>query len=369
VVESIRLLPWMERPTAQLMLQLNTEDGKPWGQDPRVVLKGVCERFEKMGLKPVCAPELEFYLLPEVRHEDGTPKIPVTHANGPCNIGGQIYSTEVMKEQAELLHEIRDVCEVMRIPLDGLVKELAPCQYEINLVHVDNPLLAADLAQLLKQVIKSVARRHKLIASFMAKPFGDRDGNGYHTHISLLDKNGNNVFDDGSQQGSEILRHAIAGLVASMADCMLIFAPHQNSYRRLRSGVHGPLVPSWGYENRYAAIRIPNGEGKARRIEHRIAGADTNPYLSLAALLAGIADGIENQMQADRPITGGPQNDEAILPGNWDLALTAFEASAFVADNLGENFQQAFAAIKRTEQAEFNQVVSPLEYNSYLVLA
>ena len=367
--ESIRLLPWLDRPTAQIMLQLNTEDGTPWGFDPRVILQRVAERFKKLGLTPVCAPELEFYLLPEERQPDGTPRIPPTRANGSSNIGGQLYSTEVMQEQAELLHEMRAACELMNLPLEGLVKELAASQYELNLEHVPDPLVAADNAQMLKQTIKSVARRHRLIASFMAKPFGDRDGNGFHTHVSVLDDRGRNVFDDGTERGSDMLRHAIAGLAQTMSDCMLIFAPHNNSYRRLRRGVHGPLVPTWGYENRYTALRIPNGEGSARRIEHRIAGADANPYLSLAAILAGIAHGIENRLEADEPTTGGPQDADPVLPGNWYEALREFENSEFVADALGEDFRQAFSAVKRMEQLEFSGTVNPLEYNSYLVLA
>jgi glutamine synthetase len=367
--DSIRLLPWLERPTAQLTLQLNTEDGTPWGYDPRVILQRVCQRFEQLGLTPVCAPELEFYLLPEERHADGTPRIPATRANGTCTIGGQLYSTEVMQEQAVLLHEMREACELMKLPLEGLVKELAASQYELNLEHVADPLRAADNAQMLKQTIKSVARKHRLIASFMAKPFGDRDGNGFHTHVSLLDHNGRNVFDDGTALGSDMLRHAIAGLAQTMEDCMLIFAPHNNSYRRLRRGVHGPLVPTWGYENRYVALRIPNGEGAARRIEHRIAGADANPYLSLAAILAGIAYGIENRLQADQPTVGGPQDVDPVLPGNWYEALRSFENSDFIARYLGADFRQAFSAIKRMEQLEFSGTVNPLEYNSYLVLA
>jgi glutamine synthetase len=367
--KSIRLLPWLDRPTAQLMLQLNTEDGTPWGFDPRVILQRVVKRFSKLGLTPVCAPELEFYLLPEDRQPDGTPRIPPTRANGNSNIGGQLYSTEVMQEQAVLLHEMREACELMNLPLEGLVKELAASQYELNLEHVDDPMLAADNAQMLKQTIKSVARNHHLIASFMAKPFGDRDGNGYHTHVSVLDADGRNVFDDGTSLGSDMLRHAIAGLAQTMPDCMLIFAPHNNSYRRLRRGVHGPLAPTWGYENRYTAIRIPNGEGIARRIEHRIAGADTNPYLSLAAILAGIAYGIENKLEAEEPTAGGPGEVDPILPGNWYEALREFENSEFIAEALGADFRQAFSAIKHMEQLEFSGTVNPLEYNSYLVLA
>ncbi len=352
------------------MLQLNTEEGTPWGYDPRVILQRVCKRFEALGLTPVCAPELEFYLLPEDRQADGTPRIPATRANGTCTIGGQLYSTEVMQEQAVLLHEMREACELMQLPLEGLVKELAASQYELNLEYVDDPLLAADNAQMLKQ--DGQERGAEITTSspaFMAKPFGDRDGNGFHTHVSLLDRKGRNVFDDGTARGSDTMRHAIAGLAQTMADSMLIFAPHNNSYRRLRRGVHGPLVPSWGYENRYVALRIPNGEGEARRIEHRIAGADANPYLGLAAILSGIAYGIENKLQADEPTVGGPQDVNPVLPGNWYEALHAFENSEFIAEALGADFQQAFCAIKHMEQLEFSGTVNPLEYNSYLVLA
>jgi len=369
IESSVRTLPWLSRPTAQLYVQLNTGDGTPWGFDPRVVLKNVYQRYLERGLTPVCAPELEFYLFEEGRSSDGTPRIPATRANGNCRIGGQLYSTEVMQETASLMHEIRETCDTMSVPLDGLLKELAPGQYELNLHHVDNPLQAADNAQLLKQVIKSVSRKHGYIASFMAKPFGDRDGNGFHTHVSILDEAGNNIFDDGTERGSKILRSAIAGLADTMPDSMLVFAPHLNSWRRLQRGVHGPLAPTWGYENRYVALRVPNGEGAARRIEHRIAGADANPYLSLAVILAGILHGIDQQLEAEPPTTAGPDKQPATLPASWGAALTAFEKSAFIRDYLGEDFQFALTEIKRIEQDEFTAAVSPLEYDSYLILA
>lgn len=369
IEKSIRRLPWLTRPTAQMFLQLNTEDGEPWGFDPRVVLKSVFAHFRERGLTPVCAPELEFYLFAEGRDQAGHPRVPATRVNGASQIGGQLYSTELMQEMADLMHEIRACCDLMAVPLDGLLKELAPGQFELNLHHVDNPLQAADNAQLLKQVIKGVARKHGLIASFMAKPFGDRDGNGFHTHVSVLDESGKNVFDDGSDKGSEILRQAIAGLADVMADSMLVFAPHLNSWRRLQRGVHGPLAPTWGYENRYVAMRIPNGDGAARRIEHRIGGADANPYLSLAVILAGILHGIDNQMTAEPPSTAGPGKPEATLPNTWQAALKAFENSSFIEQYLGADLQLAFAAIKSAEQEEFSAAVTTLEYDSYLVLA
>ncbi|MEJ8566582.1 glutamine synthetase family protein [Elongatibacter sediminis] len=366
---TIRPLPWLERPTAQILLQLNTEDGAPWGYDPRVILGRVCERYRELGLTPVCAPELEFYLLPEEREANGTPRLPATRANGHCQIGGQLYSTEVMQEHSELLHAFRAACEAMQVPLDGLVKELAPSQYELNLHHVDDPLAAADHAQWLKQAIKGVARKHGLIATFMAKPFGNLDGNGFHHHVSVLDKNGRNVFDDGTEAGSDLLRSAIAGLADTMADCMLIFAPHHNSYRRLWRGVHGPLQPTWGYENRYVSIRVPNGEGAARRIEHRIAGADANPYLALAAILAGMLHGIDNRLEPEAPVNSGKVDGDPILPANWYDALRVFEQSDFIAGALGADFQEAFREIKRAEQQEFTGAVNPLEYDTYLVMA
>lgn len=369
VQRSIRMLPWLDRPTAQLFLQLNNEDGTPCGFDPRVVLKTVCALYRERGLTPVCAPELEFYLFEEGRDGHGKPNIPATRVNGNCRIGGQLYSTEVMQETAGLMHEIRETCEKMSVPLDGLLKELAPGQYELNLHHVDNPLAAADNAQLLKQVIKCVSRKHGYIASFMPKPFGDRDGNGFHTHVSILDKAGKNIFDDGTGQGSDILKHAVAGLAGAMPDSMLVFAPHLNSWRRLQQGVHGPLNPTWGYENRYVALRIPNGENAARRIEHRIAGADANPYLSLAIILAGVLHGIDNRLEAKPPTDIAPDNTRAELPSTWEAALDEFECSTFVSQYLGSPFQRAFSAIKRQEQNEMSATVTALEYDSYLVLA
>jgi glutamine synthetase len=351
------------------LLQLNTERGEPWGFDPRVVLGRVAARYAERGLRPVCAPELEFCLVQDRGDRPGVPRTPASRVNGDCRIGGQLYSTDVMQETATLLHEIRDACAAMQLPLDGLLKELAPGQYEINLHHLDDPLQAADNAQLLKQVIKAVGRRHGFTATFMAKPFGHLDGNGFHTHVSLLDETGRNVFDDGGSRGSDTLRQAIGGLAGAMADSMLVFAPHLNSYRRLQLGVHGPLAPTWGYENRYVAMRIPNGEGAARRIEHRIAGADANPYLALAVILAGILKGIEEQADPGPATEAHPGKPEAVLPATWEAALAAFENSAFISEQLGADFQQGLSAVKRAEQHEFSAAVSPLEYDSYLVLA
>ena len=362
---TLKRLPWLARPTAQVYLQL-THEGEPWGYDPRVVLENIQQRFAARGLTAVVAPELEFMLLSSERDADGIPQLPRTRIGGRSGIGGQLYGTDVMHEFADVLHEMRETCDAMELRLDTLVKELAPGQYELNQQHLGDALQAADNAQMLKRVIKGVAQKHGYVATFMPKPFSQMDGNGFHTHISVVDDSGQNIFDDGTEKGSNALRHAIAGLATSMADLMLVFAPNRNSYRRFAAGTHTPAAPTWGYENRDVALRIPVGDPASRRIEHRVAGADANPYLVLAAILAGVLHGLEDKLPAPEP-AGGTNEAATELAGDWLTATRDFERSTFVAEYLGEPFQQAMSAVKRFVQDEFNRTITPFEYDAYLI--
>ncbi len=366
---SLTTIPWLKRPTAQLRLRMTEANGSPWGHDPRVVLETVYQRYRERGLNPVTAPELEFYLFLEQRSPLGTPVVPNTRINGNSQVGGQIFSTEAMHEYADLLHDIREHCAELEVPLDTIVKELSPGQFELNLHHVDNPLLAADNAQQLKRIIKSIAQQYGYIASFMAKPMAELDGNGLHIHASIVDDEGANIFDDGTDTGSDLLRHALAGLQQTMSDTFLIFAPHMNSYRRFKAGSHAPVAPTWGYENRDVAMRIPNGDPRARRIEYRVAGADTNPYLAMAALLAGMLYGIENKLEPTEPATIGYSDQKPTLPRSWRDALARFEQSHYVQTALGKDFQVAYSAVKDFEQRQFEGNISAFEYDSYLILA
>jgi len=368
VVPTLRTLnriPWLKRPTAQIFGYL-TDAGEPWGFDPRVVLANIQRRFEARGLRAVVAPELEFMLLGSGRDADGVPVIPGSRINGPRPVGGQLYSTDLMHEYADVLHEMRECCNALDLGVETLVKELAPAQYEINQKHLDDPLHAADNAQLMKRVIKDVAAKHGYVATFMPKPFTHLDGNGFHAHISVIDRDGNNIFDDGGEEGTDALRHAVAGLAATMKDLMLVFAPHRNSYRRYAVGTHIPRAPTWGYENRDVALRIPCGDPGARRIEHRVPGADANPYLVLAALLAGVLHGLDNELDAAPPVAGS-EEQEHTLAGDWLTATRDFEASELVPAYLGQPFRDAFLAIKHFEQAEFDRKVNAFEYDTYLV--
>jgi len=366
-IDTLVRVPWAKRPTAQVLLSLREVSGEPCENDTRFLLKRLMERFASYGLTPVVASEMEFYLLCEEDDALGRPVHTQSDRVGGALASGQTYGIDTMEDMAELMHSIRDACSVQGLPIDTLIKEGAPSQYEINLYHSPSALVAADQAVLLQRTIKGVAKQHGLRASFMAKPFGDLAGNGMHVHCSLVDKDDNNAFDDGTGAGNELLRQAIAGCLASMEECMLIFAPNLNSYRRFQRGTHAPLAPSWGYENRTVSLRVPADAPAATRIEHRVSGADANPYLAIAAILAGMLHGIENKLEAPQPLQGNVYDQlPPSLPRYWPDALARFESSEFIGDNFGKVFQRAYALTKAQELDEFDKQVTPLEYDACL---
>ncbi len=368
VVNSLKVIPWLKVPTAQMLLKMTQGDTlTPCPLDPRVQLASQVERFQKRGWRAVIAPELEFYLF-EKNTENKEPKIPPSALNGKQMVGGQIYNTETLEQYQHLLNDIRHTCNKMEIPIGAITKELSPGQWEINLQHCDCPLTAADNALALKRIIKHLADKHGYRASFMAKPLAHCDGNGYHSHISIIDKKGYNLFNNGSAKGSKLLRFAIAGLCEIMAESFLLFAPHLNSYRRLTLGGHASKAPNWGYENRYVHLRIPSGANHSRRIEHRTAGADANPYLVQAAIMAGIIHGIDNQIKPFPPCNNkrSARVIASQLPLTWEHSLARFSQSTFINEHFGEDFQRAYAAIKQQEIEEFQGQLNPFEYDTYL---
>jgi glutamine synthetase len=360
-------VPWASRPTGQVMISLRELNGEPSAIDARVLLQQQMDRFSALGLTPVVASEMEFYLFKKGRDKLGRPRHTQTDSVGGILAAGQTYGIDTMGDMAELMHDIRDACTAQNLPIDTLIKESAPSQYEINLFHSPDALVAADQAVMLQRAIRGVAKRHGMVASFMAKPFGDLAGNGMHLHCSLLNGDGNNAFDDGTGRGTPLLQHAVAGCLAHMHDSMLIFAPNLNSYRRFQRGTHAPLAPSWGYENRTVAVRVPADAHIATRIEHRVPGADAHPHLVIAALLAGMLDGIERKMSAPEPMTGNAYDQlPASLPRYWPDALAGFSESEFIARSFGAEFQKVFSVLKQQEMDTFDRQVTPLEYDACL---
>ena len=328
------------------------------------MLARIVERYRELGLTPVCAMELEFYLIDDSGRKLQVPPSP---RSGKRRKAAEIMSIRALDAFDTFFTDLYDACEAMDIPADTAISESGLGQFEINLMHTDDALRAADDAWLFKMLLKGLARRHGFAASFMAKPYPDYSGNGLHTHFSILDRDGRNIFDNGGPEGTERLRNAVAGCLAAMHDLTLIFAPHANSYERLIPEAHAPNQICWAYENRTSAIRIPSGNPVARRIEHRVAGGDVNPYLMLAAILGAALIGIEERLTPPAPITGNAYAlDLPLLPDTWAAAIDVFEKSATVRRIFPEELIRNLVMTKRQELRYMDELSPEEQTEIYL---
>ena len=353
--------PWAQIPTAQVMLTLQSLEGAPYFYEPRNVLVRILEKFKSLGLRPMVAFEPEFYLFEPERGPDNSLIPPRSPLTGQRTDATQVYSMDDVEDFSLFLDEITSNCTLQGITTGAISGEYAPGQFEINLQHSDNALQSADHCVMFRRVVQSVSRKHGFQASFMAKPYADQAGSGLHLHISLLDDDGNNVLDGGGEYGtpscgSDALFHAIGGLMKTMPDCMGIFAPNINAYQRFTPNIFVPVIPCWGYENRSVAMRIPKSPGYARRIEHRVAGADANPYLTLAALLAGIHHGITEKIDPGPQSTGNAsEKSDPDLPLDLARAMDRMRNSQILAHYMGEKYLKAYTSCKIEEFRAFNE--------------
>ncbi len=363
---SLRPVPWAPRPTAQAMLTMHTEHGEAYAGDPRNALASVVRRLDAVGLTAVAAMELEFYLLdPAAQTMPNGMPAPVFRATaGP--VPQNMYALSDLADFSAVFSDIWAYGKAQGLPIDTMVSEAAPGQFEVNLKHRPDPLAAADDAVLLKRLVCEVARKHRLKATFMAKPFIDVAGNGLHIHVSLLDRAGRNIFAD-PVTGERKLGHAIAGLLDTMQAATLLFVPTWNGYRRLQPGSYAPTTASWGHNNRSVGVRVPAGPDEARRLEHRIAGADANPYLVMAGVLAGILEGLERELTPPPPVVRNAYEEPVpALPRTMADAIRIFERSDFVRRMLGVEYRSLIGHLKRAELAAFEAEVTPLERVTYL---
>ncbi len=363
---TLRPVPWSPRPALQLLLAMEDGAGGLWAVHPRQVLARVLERYRARGLTPVVAVELEFYLFDRLPGPDGRPQPLPDPASGQRTASTQVYSIDDLDANAAFIQGVAGACRAQRIPADTAVAEYAPGQFEINLHHRADAIAACDDAVLLKRVVKAVARQQGALASFMAKPLTGQAGSGLHLHVSLLDADGHNVFACTPERPADALRHAVAGLQASARDNLLLFAPHANSYRRFVANAFVPLNDSWGFNNRTVAMRIPHSDAANTRIEHRIAGADANPYLVAAAVLAGMLDGIERRLDPGPPVAGNAYAQFPAQQPSWRGAIEDFLASGFAAEWYGEQFRHVYGQQKRREMLDFHAQVTDLDYAWYL---
>ncbi len=362
-------VPWSGGRRAQVLCEFtDLKSGQPFWYDPRIVLSQVCDRFRDLGVQPVLALELEFYLIDPQRSADGAPLPCRTPGTGAREQQGQVLSLAKLDAFDPVISAMQSACRAQGLPITTLISEYGAGQFEINLAHQSDPLAAADHAALLRRAVQGAARDAGYDATFMSKPFPGESGNGLHIHLSLVDADGRNVFDPALGDGEVLLGHAVAGLQATMGEAMAIFAPNLNVYRRFKPDEFTPVTRDWGENNRSVAIRIPpTNDGAARRLEHRVAGAEANPYLVTAAVLAGVHHGLTHQLSPTEKHSGnaGAEVDDTLPLTLWD-ALQVLGEAQILPDYLSRKYLDIYTEVKQAEFTDFLEAISPREYAWYL---
>ncbi len=364
--KTVRRVPWAAEPTAQVIHDCFYSDGRRVAMAPRHVLRGVIELYAQRGWQPVIAPELEFYLV-EPNTDADYPLKPPVGRSGRAEPGRQSYSIAAVNEFDPLFDDIYQFCEDEDIAIDTLIHEDGPAQMEINLIHGD-PLDLADQAFLFKRTAREAAFRHKMYATFMAKPHAKEPGSAMHIHQSVIDcTTRRNVFSSPDGAPTPAFFSHIAGLQKYLPAAMALFCPNVNSYRRLTRDQTAPINVHWGYDNRTAGLRVPMSHPEARRVENRVAGADANPYIAIAASLACGYLGMIEGLQPTDPISGSAHELPFGLPRTLAEALRELRGSSPLVKLLGESFVAAFTIVKEAEYEVFLQVISSWEREHLLL--
>jgi glutamine synthetase len=358
-------LPWTSPKRGEVRVMLYELDGSAMAADPRQALARQIEHFTALDMFPVLAFELEFYLLDAENDVSGRPRAARLPLTGNPAVGNQVYSVGVLDQHEAFIDALYRAAAAQNLPVETLISEYAPGQYELTLRHRDDGLRAADDIVMLKRLVRGLALRHGMRANFMAKPFSNRAGSGMHVHASLADRSGRNLFADVGDDLAPLLRHAIAGLQQTMADSMLVFAPNINSWRRFSRNSYAPTAPTWGRNNRSVAIRVPAGSPANRHLEHRTPSVDANPYLVAATVLAGMRHGIQGRLEPDAATSSYSSDGGAILPADWRSAIERASQSDFLKDCLGERLKTVFLALKRAEHSFFAAEVTAEEFAYY----
>ncbi len=359
-LSTLSAVPWETDPTAQVICDLVHQDGRTVEFSPRNVLRRIVDAYLEEGLRPVVAPEIEFYLVMKNPDPDYPLTPPVGRSGRPIG-GGQGYSIAGVNEFDELIDDIYDFSEAQGLEIDTLIHEEGAGQLEINLRHGD-PVELADQVFMFKRTIREAALKHDTYATFMAKPIQGQPGSAMHIHQSIIDaKTGRNVFSEPGGEESELFRHFVGGLQHHMPNALVMMAPYVNSYRRLTQSASAPVNTRWGYDNRTTAFRIPRSDPAARRVENRIPSSDANPYLALAGSLACGLAGIREKIEPDAPAGTAVNQDEIELPRGLLEAVALFEEDEGLQRILGHQFVATYAAIKRAEFETFMEVISPWE--------
>ena len=364
---TIRSVPWYEDPTAQVICDAVNLNGTHVINSSRSVLKKILKLFDELGYEPIVSPEVEFYLVKPNPDSDYPLEVPIGQS-GREETGKQAFGIDAVNEFDNLFEDVYNFCEDQNIEIDTINHESGSAQMEINFQHGD-PLELADQVFLFKRTLRQAAIKHKLYATFMAKPMENQPGSSLHLHQSLIrKKNKKNVFFSKTSTISNLMKNYIAGLQTYTPNLMPIHAPNINSYRRLFATWDAPRNTNWGLGNRSCGFRIPSNEEHSMRIENRISGADTNPYLVFAANLAAGYLGIKNKLkptpETKKSVFG---KDKSSLPKNVEEAILLFENDEHINEEFNQKFIRTIAAIRRVENQAYLKVVSSWE-REYLLL-
>ena len=358
---TIRNVPWYEDPTAQVICDAVNLNGSTVINSSRSVLKKIIKQFNDLGYQPIVSPEVEFYLVKPNPDSDYPLEVPIGQS-GREEKGKQAFGIDAVNEFDNLFEDVYNYCEQQNIEIDTINHESGSAQMEINFQHGD-PLELADQVFLFKRTLRQAAIKHKLYATFMAKPIENQPGSSLHLHQSLLNtKNKKNVFFNNKNTISNLMKNYIGGLQEFTPKLMPIHAPNINSYRRLFATWDAPRNTNWGIGNRSCGFRIPSNEEYSMRIENRISGSDTNPYLVIAANLAagylGIKNKIKPSAETKKSVFGQKQSS---LPTTMEEAISLFEKDEQINEVFNQKFVRTIAAIRKVENQAYLKVISSWE--------
>jgi glutamine synthetase len=357
--------PWADDGTLQVIHDAYDQKGRPIPYSPRNVLRRVVDLYKAEGWTPVVAPEMEFYLV--ARHVDPAKPIePMMGRTGRPAAGRQAYSMTAVDDYGPVIDDIYEYAEVQGFEIDGIAQEGGAGQLEINLKHGD-PIALADQVFFFKRLLREAALKHDCFATFMAKPIEGEPGSAMHIHHSVLDSEGNNIFNGKGGGETDAFFHFIGGLQTQLPSCVAVMAPYVNSYRRYVRDHAAPVNLSWGRDNRTTGIRIPVSPPESRRIENRLAGMDCNPYLCIAASLAAGYLGMKNDLRPEKRRKGDAYESEDELPQGLYAALEHFDEAKDLHEVLGPEFARVYSIVKHAEYDEFLQVISPWEREHLLL--
>lgn len=368
-IDSIQILPWrpQQGKVARFICDVYRPSGVPFEGSPRYILQKQLERAKSMGYSFNVGPELEFFLF----HTDaeGRPTLETHDEAGYFDLGPTDMGENARREMVLAL-------EKMGFEIEASHHEVAPGQHEIDF-RFDDALITADRVMTFKLAVKTIAQRHGLHATFMAKPISGINGSGMHTNMSLLKGTENAFYDESDPDGlSQTARYFIGGIIAHMKGITAITNPTVNSYKRLVPGYEAPVYIAWSMANRSPLIRIPAARGKATRVELRSPDPTCNPYLSFAVILAAGLEGIEKKILPPPSttknifkLTDEERKDIGIdaLPGTLKEAVECMKADPLAREVLGDHVFSRFLEAKGKEWDEFRVKVTPWELESTLV--